>query len=171
MDKLGALWPLGHFSPYRRRGHTAITGVPPFFAVMPRRRPSYHVAVDYYTPSFFYLRPCHAIGHVLHAPSFFLTSGRQLAVGKLRATAPGGYKSSAPSASLCTRASSAPFCTSNPPPESLNSGFPPKHSGTPRRTPRRGQPDSGPISPSVSLFQHPGLLLMLTDPLNRIRLS
>jgi hypothetical protein len=65
------------------------------------------------------------------APSFFLTSGRQLAVGKLRATAPGVYKSSAPSASLSTRASSAPFCTSNPPPESLNSGFPPKRSGTP----------------------------------------
>jgi hypothetical protein len=65
------------------------------------------------------------------APSFFPVSGRQHIAVKLRATAPRVYKSSAPSASLCTQASSAPFCTSNPPPESLNSGFPPKRSGTP----------------------------------------
>ena len=125
MDKLGALWPLGHFSPYRRRGRTAITGVPPFFAVMPRRRPSYHIAVDYYTPSFFYLRPCHAIGHVLRAPSFFPASGRQLVAVKLRATALGVYKLSPPSASPCTLLAIAPACIPNLPPESLNLEFPP----------------------------------------------
>jgi hypothetical protein len=125
VDKLGALWPLGHFSHYRRRGRTAITGVPPFFAVMPRRRPSYHIAVDYYMPSFFYLRPCHAIGHVLRAPSFFLASGRQLVADKLRATALGVYKLSPLSAPPCTLLAIAPACIPNLPPESLNLEFPP----------------------------------------------
>jgi hypothetical protein len=154
---LPATWPHGH---HRRAAVLCCFATPS--VILPRRsRLLYAVLL---LPK---ALPRHRTRY--RAPSFFLTSGHQLVVGKLRATAPGGYKSSAPSASLCTRASSAPFCTSNPPPESLNSGFPPKRSGTPRRTPRRGQPDSGPISPSASLFQHPCLLLMLTDPLNRIR--
>jgi hypothetical protein len=33
-----------------------------------------------------------------------------------------------------------------------------------REPPTRGQLNSGPISPSVLLFQHPSMLLMLTEP-------
>jgi hypothetical protein len=68
---------------------------------------------------------CHAIGHVFTAPGFFLTSGRQLAVGKLIATAPGVYKLSLPSASPCIPAATAPTYIPNPPLASANFGFPP----------------------------------------------
>jgi hypothetical protein len=44
--------------------------------------------------------------------------------------------------------------------------FPQPGSNTPRRTPRRGQLNSGPISPSVLLFQHPPMSLMLTKSSN-----
>ena len=64
-------------------------------------------------------------------PVFFPISGHHHAVIKLRATAPGAYKLSAPSASLCIQASSAPNRTSDPPPESSNFSFPPTHSRTP----------------------------------------
>ena len=92
VDKLGAQWPLGRSSAYRRRGRTAITGVPPFFIVMPRREPSYHVAVDCHTPSFYYLRPCHDVCHPPHAPVNFLPSGRQHNLVELDTTDDENYK-------------------------------------------------------------------------------
>ena len=109
----------------------SITGVPPFFAVMPRRKPSYHVAVDRNTPSFYYLRPCHGVCHQSRAPVTSPSSDRRASSPKFTATARGLYKLTAPLAPPCIQAANAPTRTSNPPPESSNFGFSPKHSRTP----------------------------------------
>jgi hypothetical protein len=125
VDKLGAQWPLGRSSTYRRRGHMAITGVPPFFAVMPHRRPSYHVAVDYHTPSFYYLRPCHDVRHLSHAPVNFLLSGRQHNLLELTAAAVAPYKLKPQLVPLGNCASREPTRSSDYSPQLSNFTFAP----------------------------------------------
>jgi hypothetical protein len=122
----------------RRRGRTTIAVVPPFFAVMPRRQPSYHIAIDHSRQPIYRLRPRHGDSHGHPRQYTSLLSSRQHLPCKLEAATQRIYKLMPQLAPLSNCAPSEPAS----PPIILHSSpiwdFPQFCSLRHREPPRRG---------------------------------
>jgi hypothetical protein len=109
------------------------------------------------------------VNATIKPPLFSPLCSRQRATSNSRATALVSYKLSVPSAPLGSQAPNTPTRASDRPPERPNLRFPPNRSRTPRVWAHRGQPFTSPIKPSLLLFYHPCVLVMLLDPANWAR--
>jgi hypothetical protein len=91
----------------------------------------HRIAVTHFSRLIIAGEGCHGRYHEFLAPVTSCSSGRRASSSNSPATACGLYKLSTPSAPSCNQATNAPTLTSNPPLESSNLGFSPKHSRTP----------------------------------------